>query len=69
MGFDPETFDPEELVTVDGIGEMTLKSAVERLSSHPLGVSVLATISRGMDCEPTLLGRDAIAILAKHWDI
>jgi hypothetical protein len=25
MGFDPETFDPEELVTVDGIGEMTLK--------------------------------------------
>jgi hypothetical protein len=69
MGFDPETFDPEEVVTVGGVGEMTLKSAVERLSSHPLGVSALAAISRDMGCEPTRLGRDDIEILAKHWDI
>ena len=60
-------FDPEEIVTLYGHGQMTLRSAVERALTRDPQKQTGATIFR--DGEPPILDLPQIERLAAEWGI
>jgi hypothetical protein len=59
-------FDPEEIVTLHGQGQMTLRTAVERVLAKDL-CGLDSTVFR--QGKPSILGRVGIEKLAAEWAI
>ena len=59
-------FDPEEIVTLHGQGQMTLRTAVERVMAQGLRGLDATIFRRG---HPSILGRVGIEKLAAEWGI
>ena len=62
------TFDPDEIVTLFGRGQMTLRTAVTRVMAgykpwNPLDITIFR------DGQPSILDLHQIEILAAEWEI